>query len=110
MVSADENRIRQVIENYVSNAVKYTPEGGAVTAKLRREHGMTTFLVENECQPLPAEALVKVWDSFYRVDGSRTGNSGTGLGLAIAKSIVELHGGSVDVRNTKTGVEFRFTI
>ena len=110
MVSADEGRIRQVLENYASNAVKYTPESGKVTAKIRQERGKTTFLLENESAPLPPEALVRVWDSFYRVDDSRTGRSGTGLGLAIAKSIVELHGGSVDVRNTKTGVEFRFTI
>ena len=110
MVSADEGRIRQVIENYASNAVKYTPESGKVTAKIRQERGKATFLLENESAPLPPEALVRVWDSFYRVDDSRTGRSGTGLGLAIAKSIVELHGGSVDVRNTKTGVEFRFTI
>ncbi|MBE6961432.1 MAG: HAMP domain-containing histidine kinase [Ruminococcaceae bacterium] len=110
MVSADESRIRQVLENYASNAVKYTPESGKVTAKIRQDRGKTTFLLENESAPLPPEALVRVWDSFYRVDDSRTGRSGTGLGLAIAKSIVELHGGSVDVRNTKTGVEFRFTI
>ena len=110
MVSADEGRIRQVLENYISNAVKYTPEGGMITAAIRVERDKTTFRIENESAPLPHEALTKIWDSFYRVDDSRTGRSGTGLGLAIAKSIVELHGGSVDVRNTDTGVEFRFTI
>ena len=110
MVSADEGRIRQVIENYASNAVKYTPEGGRISVRIEAGLVKTTFLVENESAPLPPEALANIWDSFYRVDDSRTGRSGTGLGLAIAKSIVELHGGSVDVRNTKTGVEFRFTI
>ena len=110
MVSADEGRIRQVLENYISNAVKYTPEGGTITASIREERGKMTFLIENESASLPPEALTKIWDSFYRVDDSRTGRSGTGLGLAIAKSIVELHGGSVDVRNTDIGVEFRFTI
>jgi len=65
--------------------------------------------VENDCQPLPDEALGKVWESFYRADESRTGG-GTGLGLAIAKSIIELHGGSCGVKNTKTGVEFSFEI
>ena len=110
MVSADEGRIRQVLENYISNAVKYTPEGGTITASIREERGKMTFLIENESASLPPEALTKIWDSFYRVDDSRTGRSGTGLGLAIAKSIVELHGGSVDVRNTDIGVEFRFSI
>ena len=81
-----------------------------ITAAIRVERDKTTFRIENESAPLPHEALTKIWDSFYRVDDSRTGRSGTGLGLAIAKSIVELHGGSVDVRNTDTGVEFRFTI
>jgi len=107
-IVADENRIAQVVENFATNAVKYTPAGGSVTVRIQNNRG-TTFSIENDSKPLSAEALAKVWDTFYRVDESRSGG-GTGLGLAIAKNIVELHGGKCSVRNTKTGVEFQFTI
>ena len=108
-VTADEGRIAQVIENYAANAVKYTPEGGHIRVSARRIPSGTRFAVENDSPPLSAEALEKVWESFYRADESRSGG-GTGLGLAIAKSIIELHGGTCEVRNTQTGVEFGFVI
>ena len=106
-ITADESRIAQVIENFATNAVKYTPVGGRIWVKIENRRGESVFAVENESEPLPREALGKVWDTFYRVDESRTGG-GTGLGLAIAKSIVELHGGRCAVRNTSSGVEFSF--
>ena len=108
-VTADEGRIAQVIENFASNAVKYTPEGGRVQVTLRRSGGKTVFTIKNDSAPLSDEALSKVWDTFYRADGARSGG-GTGLGLAIAKSIVELHGGTCAAYNTATGVAFRFAI
>ncbi len=108
-VTADEGRMAQVVENFVSNAIRYTPAGGKVEAKISAEGDKTRFSIANDCAPLSAEALRKVWESFYRADESRTGE-GTGLGLAIARSIVELHGGSCHVRNTRDGVEFEFTI
>lgn len=107
MVYADEERIGQVVSNYASNAVRYTPEGGSITARVYRNRQETVCEVENTCDPLPEEALTKVWESFYRVSKSRS-QRGTGLGLTIARSIVELHGGWVNVRNTGTGVEFSF--
>lgn len=106
---ADESRITQVIENFATNAVKYTPAGGHILVKIQTGHSGTTFSIENDSEPLSDEALSKVWDTFYRTDEARSGG-GTGLGLAIAKNIVELHGGKCSVRNTKTGVEFSFTI
>lgn len=105
MVVADESRIGQVIENFATNAIKYTPAGGNVLVKIEGSR----FAIENDCEPLSDEALGKVWDTFYRTDEART-KVGTGLGLAIAKSIIELHGGKCFVRNTETGVEFGFTI
>ena len=108
-IIADENRIAQVVENFATNAVKYTPVGGRVAVKIQSDRGKTIFSVENDSKPLPNEVLAKVWDTFYRVDEARS-ESGTGLGLAIAKNIVELHGGKCSVRNTKTGVEFMFAI
>ena len=113
-IQADEARIKQVIENFASNAVKYTPVGGNIRVTVSRQEfrtrpAATTFAIENDSPPLSDEALSKVWETFYRTDDSRSGG-GTGLGLAIAKNIVELHGGTCGVRNTETGVEFKFTI
>lgn len=108
-ITADESRISQVVENYATNAIKYTPVGGHIAVKIQTGQTGTCFSIENESKPLSSEALRKVWDTFYRTDESRS-DSGTGLGLAIAKSIVELHGGKCAVRNTRSGVEFSFTI
>lgn len=108
-ITADETRIAQVIENFATNAVKYTPAGGHIFVKIQTRRSGTTFSIENDSAPLSIEALNKVWDTFYRTDEARSGG-GTGLGLAIVKNIVELHGGKCSVRNTKTGVEFSFTI
>ena len=108
-VTADEARLAQVIENFATNAIKYSPLGGAMAVRVQRGYQALIFSVENESEPLSAETLTKVWDSFYRADESRSG-PGTGLGLAIAKSIVELHGGKCFARNTEGGVEFSFTL
>ena len=108
-VTADEGRIGQVAENFATNAVKYTPEGGRIAVSIRQQWGQTTFTVENDCPPLSAEALRRVWDTFYRTDEARSGE-GTGLGLAIARSIIELHGGRCSAVNTDSGVAFSFTL
>ena len=109
-VTADESRLGQVIENFATNAVKYSPPGGRIVVTIHRnDFGSTSFAIENESPPLSAEALEKVWDTFYRADAARSGG-GTGLGLAIAKSIIELHGGHCSVRNTGSGVRFGFVI
>lgn len=107
-VTADESRIAQVVENFATNAIKYTPAGGRVKVKIETERGKTLFSIENEASPLSYEALTKVWEAFYRTDEARSGE-GSGLGLAIAKSIIELHGGKCWVHNTEMGVEFGFT-
>lgn len=109
LVTADEGRIAQVVENFATNAVKYTPPGGRILVRIQRQPGQVQFRMENESPPLPQEALDKVWDTFYRADEARAGG-GTGLGLAIARSIVQLHGGKCSARNTRTGVEFGFTL
>ena len=108
-ITADESRIGQVITNFATNAIKYTPAGGTVWIKVYRYREQTVLSIENQCEPLPEEALTKVWDSFYRTETSRT-TKGTGLGLTIAKAIIELHGGTVSVANTQTGVEFKFSL
>ena len=109
-VTADEARIAQVIENLVSNAVRYAKENTAVQIMMDRRAGKVSFSIENETEKLlSSEELSRVWETFYRADKARS-EKGTGLGLAIAKNIVELHGGSVQATNTKTGVRFSFTL
>lgn len=108
-MTADESRMAQVIENFATNAIKYTPVGGQVKVMIQKNRGQVLFYMENESEPLSQAALDQVWDTFYRTDESRSGG-GTGLGLAIAKSIIELHGGTCFVHNTALGVEFGFTI
>ena len=82
----------------------------------KQEHYLDVILEESERMDAMVlemldlsrlEALAKIWDSFYRTDKSRT-EKGTGLGLPITKAIMELHGGTCHVSNTKTGVEFKF--
>lgn len=109
VISADPVRVEQVITNFAANAVKYTPHGGTIQVLVTKNRGAATLAVENDSPPLSNDALSKIWETFYRADESRTG-TGTGLGLAIAKSIIDLHGGKCMARNTKTGVEFSFTI
>lgn len=108
-IIADEGRMGQVITNLVSNAIKYSPEGGQILINLFQRNGNTYFSIENESPPLSEEALAKVWETFYRAEQSRT-TKGTGLGLSICKAIIELHRGTCNARNTSTGVEFSFTL
>ena len=109
IVIADESRIRQVMENFATNAIKHTPHGGEIRIRVTADYSGHTFSMENDGENLPAEVLDKVWDSFWRQDESRT-SPGTGLGLAICKGIITLHGGTCAAYNTKKGVEFRFRI
>ena len=108
-ILADESRIGQVITNFVTNAIKYTVHGGYITVRILPAGEKIRFSIENQCPALSREALSRVWETFYREDGTRSGE-GTGLGLAISKSIIELHGGACAVQNTLNGVEFRFTL
>ncbi|MBE6992212.1 MAG: HAMP domain-containing histidine kinase [Ruminococcaceae bacterium] len=109
-VNADKKRIEQVITNFATNAVKYTPHGGFVNVRLRQRYASVVLAVENQSEPIDPEKLEKIWETFYRVDEARQRENGTGLGLAIAKSIIELHGGTVKAVNTTKGVEFSFEI
>lgn len=108
-ITADEARITQVLRNFLSNAVNYTPENGQVIIRVQAGRKTVSFCVENTAPHFSQEDLQKIWDSFYRTDKARTGK-GTGLGLAIAKSIITLHGGSCQVKNTEIGVEFGFRL
>lgn len=101
-VTADRQRIEQVIINVISNAVKYTPDGGHIDVKLRCENNeMVKVVVTDNGIGIPKEDISHLFERFYRVEKSRTQDAGgTGLGLAIAKELVEAHGGSISVDST----------
>ena len=84
----------------VDNAIKYTPEGGAVAVVVSANDGSAVMLVEDNGVGVPADALPHLFDRFYRVDKARSRQmGGVGLGLAIVKSIVAAHGGQVKVES-----------
>ncbi|RKJ21980.1 cell wall metabolism sensor histidine kinase WalK, partial [Butyricicoccus sp. 1XD8-22] len=82
----DEDKLTQVIDNIISNALKYSPEGGQVTFRLKVLDEQIQISISDQGLGIPKENLEKVFERFYRVDKARTRRlGGTGLGLAIAK-------------------------
>ena len=99
-ITADKERIEQVLINILSNAIKYTPNGGTVTLTATVFDDNVKIDVRDTGIGIPAEDLPHLFERFYRVEKSRTSETGgTGLGLAIAKEIVEAHGGSISVES-----------
>ena len=95
-IEADSERVHQVIFNLVDNAVRFTPEGGEVRIEARRHNGSIEVSVADTGVGIPADALPRLFERFYRVDPARAReDGGTGIGLAIARSVVEAHGGSI---------------
>ena len=100
-IQADPDRLRQVVQNLVENALRHTPSGGEVRIALRDGNGEGLHVVVADTgSGIRAEDLPHVFDQFYRADASRARSSGgTGMGLAIVKSLVEAHGGHVTVES-----------
>lgn len=96
-VVLDYSRMMQVINNLLDNAMRYTPEGGAIRLSIAKVGEKVEIRVKDNGSGIAAEDLRRVFDRFYRSDPSRQhgDDSGSGLGLAIAKSIVERHGGDI---------------
>lgn len=111
-VQIDKDKLTQVLDNIISNALKYSPEGGTINYQL--EFGQTYLKVSvyDEGVGIPKQYIDKIFDRFYRVDKARTRKlGGTGLGLAIAKEIVELHRGEIWAESTEgKGTTIHFTL
>ena len=99
-VNGNRVRLKQVIVNLLDNAIKYTPEKGAVHLRVLAVNGQAVLEVADTGIGIPPEALPHVFDRFYRVDKSRSANlESAGLGLAIVKSICAAHGAEVEVQS-----------
>ncbi|HSG25934.1 MAG TPA: HAMP domain-containing sensor histidine kinase [Anaerolineales bacterium] len=111
-VDMDAQYIGRVINNLVSNALRFTPAGGSVTISARREGPHVEVRVRDTGEGIPPQDLPYIFDSFYRGEKSRSrATGGAGLGLAIARGIVLAHGGDIQVESTPgEGTEFFFRI
>jgi len=103
----DPVRMREVLSNLLSNALRYTPRGGTVRVGASLSDGTVRISVRDSGPGIAAEALPHIFDRFYKSDESR----GAGLGLAIAKSLVVAHGGEIDATSeVGHGTDMRFTL
>ncbi|MCF6138269.1 ATP-binding protein [Pseudalkalibacillus berkeleyi] len=106
----DRDKLSQVFTNLVSNAIKYSPDGGKVCIKFYEDHGRLKIDIQDHGLGIPADSIEKLFTKFYRVDNSdRRRIGGTGLGLAIVKEIIKAHEGTIDV-NSQLGEGTTFTV
>jgi signal transduction histidine kinase len=109
-IDLDPDRMIQVLGNLISNALRYTPQGGRIALIAQAQNGNVRLMVRDTGQGIPPEALPRIFDRFYRGDASRQQQEGeSGLGLAIARSIIEAHGGTIAV-DSELGRGTVFTI
>jgi signal transduction histidine kinase len=100
-VEADHTAIRQSVLNLMSNAIKFTTEGGSVSVRLEREDDMARVTVSDTGIGIAPKDIKRVLIPFEQVDSTLSqGKQGTGLGLPIVKSLVQLHGGELDIAST----------
>ncbi len=112
LVAVDRDRVGQVLINLISNALKYSPDGGDVTITAKHTDGFVQVSVADKGMGISREDQKKLFTKFYRVDSAMTREiGGTGLGLSIAKSIIELLGGSMSIRSKLgEGSTFSFSV
>ena len=108
----DKDRMIQVLDNILSNAVKYSPDGGKITCKIERQIRQVIISVKDEGIGIEYDQLDKIFDRFYRVDRARTRElGGTGLGLAITRELIEAHYGRIWANSIEgKGTTIHFTL
>lgn len=100
-LTADASKLRQVLDNLIENAVKYTPDGGAIHVSMAKQGRFVVWTVKDNGVGIPAGDQSHIFDRFYRVDKARSRETGgTGLGLSIVRQLVTLHGGDISVQST----------
>jgi signal transduction histidine kinase/ActR/RegA family two-component response regulator len=111
VMEGDENRLGQVVTNLVSNALKYTPDGGRVTVRTHVDAEQVVLEVSDTGVGLPPEVLPRVFDLFFQADGTLDrSQGGLGVGLTLVKRLVELHGGTVEARSEGASRGSIFTV
>ena len=111
IVDADFVRIAQVIANLLNNAAKYTDPGGHIALSVRAEAGDAVISIRDDGVGIPAELLPRVFDMFAQVDRNLDrAQGGLGIGLALAKSLVEMHGGTIEARSDGPGRGSEFIV
>ncbi len=108
-VAGDGDRLVQVFNNLIGNAIKYTQEGGQVQVKARTSEGGVEVIVQDNGMGIPKDDLPRIFERFYQVDKARGPKRGTGLGLAITYEIVQMHGGKINVQSIE-GQGPQFTV
>jgi signal transduction histidine kinase len=109
LVRGDATRLGQVMENLISNAVKYSPDGSAIEVRLDVRDGHVRVDVEDHGEGIPREKLPLIFERFYRVEEGGRVVKGTGLGLFISREIVRMHGGEIHVQS-RPGEGSTFTV
>ena len=109
MLRGNEQRLGQVLLNLVHNAVKFSPDGGEVTIRVRRDAGDVVAAVEDHGIGIARNDLPRIFERFYKADRARIRGGGTGLGLAIARHIVEAHDGTITA-TSDVGLGSTFTV
>ena len=95
-VDIDTDKLTQVLDNIISNAMKYSPDGGNIRFGVAEQDHVLTVMISDEGMGIPSENVNRIFDRFYRVDRARARSmGGTGLGLAIAREMIEAHGGRI---------------
>ena len=102
MIAGDARQLVSAVGNLVENAVKYSDPGGSVQVRVRHDAGMVEIAVVDQGVGIPAHAVDRVFERFYRVDQARSRDTGgTGLGLSIVRHVATNHGGTVDVSSSE---------
>ncbi len=99
-VEIDQDKLIQVIDNIMNNAIKYSPDGGTIYVRLMSTHNQLVLSIQDQGLGIPQESIPHLFDRFYRVDKARSrAQGGSGLGLSIAKEEIELHNGKIWVNS-----------
>jgi two-component system phosphate regulon sensor histidine kinase PhoR len=110
LILADEEAVRQIFDNLIDNAIKYTPDGGRVRVTCSLAMDAVTVEVEDSGIGIPRDELPRIFERFYRVDKARSRElGGTGLGLSIVKHLISSIHGQISV-NSRPGTGSRFTV
>ncbi len=107
----DGDKLARAFENIIKNAINYSYADSEIIIKIEKEDNKIKIAIKNKCDKIPKYKLEKIFEQFYRVDSSRTSsNGGAGLGLAITKKIIEMHDGTIKVKNDDEYIEFEILL